>query len=228
MTVATKSGVSLLSKATSGLKFAVWSLFKLLANCSRGDVMLIVSNPPFIGVVGLLAKLLTGSKYIYLFQDLFPRSAQLTGVLPSRGPVSELWSLLLHKVCKESETTIVLSEAMKERCIKEYNLPHDRLAVIHNWAVETALPLPKAKNPVAQAWDLTNKLTIQYSGNFGRLHEIITLLESARLLADENFHFVFVGGGAKQNQIIQYVNNFSLSNISLPLKRPLLLIPNCL
>lgn len=214
-TVASKTSLSVFSKATRGLKFAVWSLFTLLALASRGDVLLIVSNPPFIGVVGLLTKLLKGSKYTYLFQDLFPRSAQLTGVLPSRGPFSDLWSLLLYNVCKNSQKTIVLSEAMKERCKREYHLPEKRLAVIHNWAVETALPLPKVQNPVAQDWDVTTKLTIQYSGNFGRLHEIITLLEAARLLASEEFHFVFVGGGAKKNQIVQYVNNYSLNNISL-------------
>ena len=214
-TFASKNGVSVFSKATRGLKFAVWSLFTLLASASRDDVLLIVSNPPFIGIVGLLTKLLIGCKYIYLFQDLFPRSAQLTGVLPSRGPVSDLWSLLLYTVCKESDKTIVLSEAMKERCKKQFNLPEEHFAVIHNWAVETALPVPKAQNPVAQDWDVTNKLTIQYSGNFGRLHEIITLLEAARLLADENFHFVFVGGGAKKNQIEQYLNNYSLTNVSI-------------
>lgn len=210
-----KSSVSVFSKASSGLKFALWSLFSLLTYASRDDVLLIVSNPPFIGFVGVLVKLLKGSKYIYLFQDLFPRSAQLTGVLPSRGPVSYLWSLLLHKVCKDSEKTIVLSEAMKGRCQKEYKLPEEHLAVIHNWAVETALPIDKAQNPVAQDWQVTNKLTIQYSGNFGRLHEIITLLEAARILIDEDFHFLFVGGGAKENQIIQYINNYSLTNISL-------------
>ena len=214
-TVARKNGVSVFSKATTGFKFAVWSLFTLLSSASRDDVLLIVSNPPFIGIVGLLTKLLIGCKYIYLFQDLFPRSAQLTGVLPARGPVSDLWSLLLYKVCKESVKTIVLSEAMKDRCKKEFNLPEECLAVIHNWAVETALPVSKVENPVAHNWDVTNKLTIQYSGNFGRLHEIITLLEAARLLADEDFHFVFVGGGAKKNQIVQYVNNYSLTNVSI-------------
>ena len=214
-TGASKIGVSVLSKALSGLKFAAWSLYSLLAYARRGDSLLIVSNPPFIGVVGLLTKLLKGSKYIYLFQDLFPRSAQLTGVLPSRGPVSDLWSLLLCKVCKHSEKTIVLSEAMNQRCQKEYHLSQESLAVIHNWAVETALPVTKAQNPVAQDWCVTNKFTIQYSGNFGRLHEIITLLEAARLLADEDVHFIFVGGGAKQSQILQYINYYSLANVKL-------------
>ena len=210
-----KSSVSLFYKASRGLRFTLWSLFSLSTYAGRDDVLLIVSNPPFIGVVGILNKILNGSKYIYLFQDLFPRSAQLTGVLPSRGPASYLWYLLLKKVCKDSAKTIVLSEAMKERCQKEYGLTEERLAVIHNWAVETALPLQKAQNPIAKDWQVTNKLTIQYSGNFGRLHEIITLLEAARLLVDEDFQFVFVGGGAKQNQIIQYIKQFSLTNISL-------------
>ena len=64
------------------------SLF-LVLGCSRqsrqGDVMLIVSKPPFIGVIGPILKLLRGLSYVFLFQDLFPRSVVLSGVLPRQG-----------------------------------------------------------------------------------------------------------------------------------------------
>ena len=54
---------------------------------------------------------------------------------------------------------------------------------------------------------------MQYSGNFGRLHDLLTLLEAARVLSEEPIQFVFIGGGAKQSQIDAYVDTFSLANV---------------
>ena len=54
---------------------------------------------------------------------------------------------------------------------------------------------------------------LQYSGNFGRLHDLLTLLEAARLLQGQQVQFVFIGGGAKQNQIEAYQSGFQLDNV---------------
>lgn len=207
--------VNISSKAISGLFFTAWCLFQTLKHCRPKDSLLIVSNPPFIGLIGLFTKLFRGCHYIFLLQDLFPRSAELTGVLPSKGPLASLWSFLIGLVCANSHKTIVLSGAMKARAQKEYLLSSNQIIVIHNWAVEHASLIPKKLNPVSLSWKVDDVFTIQYSGNFGRLHEIITLLEAARLLSGENFHFLFVGGGAKHKQINQYMTKFSLSNVSL-------------
>lgn len=66
---------------------------------------------------------------------------------------------------------------------------------------------------IASKWGLKDVFTIQYSGNFGRLHDILTILEAARLLQGEPIKFVFVGGGAKHHQILSYINHYKLSNI---------------
>lgn len=207
--------VNILSKSLNGLIFVLWSLFFSITRRRTNEVFLLISNPPFIGVVGLIVRLLFGVKYIFLLQDLFPRSAQLTGVLPARGPVSSVWSFVIQLVCKYSHKTVVLSDSMRSRCLQQFQLPPNQVTVIHNWAVEQALPLDKTQNPIAREWKVNNTFTIQYSGNFGRLHEIITLLEAARILKSEKFHFLFVGGGAKRSQICAYIHYYGLTNVTL-------------
>lgn len=207
--------VNILSKALDGVTFVVWSAIYLLQHSRRTDILLVVSNPPFIGIVALIVRFFRGVRYIFLLQDLFPRSAELTGVLPVGGPVSNLWTLLIQAICQYSSQTIVLSDSMRSRCLKIFELKPSKVTVIHNWAVETALPLRKEDNPLACDWKVQDLFTVQYSGNFGRLHEIITLLETARILAAEPFHFLFVGGGAKSRQISAYVQHYNLKNVSL-------------
>ena len=207
--------INILLKSLNGLIFVVWSLFEFISRRRNNEVILVVSNPPFIAIVGLIVRLLLGVKYIFVLQDLFPRSAQLTGVLPARGPVSNAWVFVIQQVCKYSYKTIVLSHSMRSRCLSQFQLPSNQVTVIHNWAVEQALPIEKTRNPIARQWNVHTKFTIQYSGNFGRLHEIITLLETARILEAENFHFLFVGGGAKKSQICAYIQHYGLTNVSL-------------
>lgn len=203
---------SVVQKALRGVRFLLGSLLWCLRHGRRDDVVLIVSNPPFIGLLGPLIRWTRGVPYVFLFQDLFPRSAVLSGVLPGAGPLAMLWRGLMGQVCRASSHTVVLSQAMAQRLRRDMgaDLP---LRVIPNWAVEQALDSPRPTNPFARDHGFANRFTLQYSGNFGRLHDLLTLLEAARVLQQEPIQFVFIGGGAKQGQIEAYVQSFSLTNV---------------
>ena len=200
------------SKALRGLRFLVGSLLWCLRQGRRGDGVLIVSNPPFIGLVGPLLKLTRGLPYVFIFQDLFPRSAVLSGVLPATGPLTLLWKELMAQVCRRSLQTVVLSEAMEGRLRRDLGrqLP---LTVIHNWAVERGAQIERKDSEFASEHGYRDRFSVQYSGNFGRLHDLLTLLEAARLLERQTIQFVFIGGGAKQSQIETYRKSFGLRNV---------------
>jgi glycosyltransferase involved in cell wall biosynthesis len=200
------------AKAVKGVRFLLGSLLWCLLHGRPGDVVLLVSNPPFIGLLGPLIQLGRRLPYIFVFQDLFPRSAVLSGVLPAAGPLALLWRGLMGQVCRRSRATVVLSQAMETRLRRDLgsDLP---LAVIHNWAVEQGIDTPRALNPFAREHGYAERFTLQYSGNFGRLHDLLTLLESARLIQGQPVQFVFIGGGAKQKQIEAYCEGFGLDNV---------------
>jgi len=207
---------SILSKAISGANFFLRSACWILANVTKNDRVLVVSNPPFICITGLLAKLIKGIGYIFLFQDIFPRSAVIAGILPARGPLVLFWKSILGLSIKHSLKTVILSHAMKRRCAIEFKNVH-KYVVIPNWSI-LPLSLRGERNPDDSAnlhgTILPHRpLKLQYSGNFGRLHDVITILECARLLPPSVAHIEFVGGGAKEIQITTYKNRFSLENI---------------
>lgn len=199
-------------KTLHGLRFLLGSLLWCLRRCRRGDGFLIVSNPPFIGLLGPLLQLSRGLPYVFIFQDLFPRSAVLSGVLSSTSPLTLLWQELMAQACRHSSQTVVLSEAMETRLRRDLacQLP---LTVIHNWAVERGAATERKDSEFAAENGYIDRFCVQYSGNFGRLHDVHTLLETARLLQQQSIHFLFIGGGAKQNQIEAYIDNFNLKNV---------------
>lgn len=206
------AAVGVVGKALRGLRFLLGSLLWCLRRGRRGDGVLIVSNPPFIGLLGPLLRLCRGLPYVFVFQDLFPRSAVLSGVLPAAGPLALLWQWLMAQVCGRSSQTVVLSQAMEARLRRDLGrqLP---LTVIHNWAVERGAAVRRADSGFAAEHGYADRFSVQYSGNFGRLHDLLTLLEAARLLRQEPIQFVFIGGGAKQGQIEAYRSGFALGNV---------------
>jgi len=210
-----KASTNVLKKAFDGLSFLLQATVWLFKHSSSSTILLLVSNPPFIGALGVLLRLLKSSKYIYLLQDLFPRSAVLTGVLPAKGPITYFWTSLMSVVLSTSSHIIVLNENMKKRCSKDFHLPGNKITSIDNWAVECASSVSKADNPVAIKWNLTRTFTVQYSGNFGRLHDMLTILESCRLLSHKPIKFTFIGDGAKRTQILRYIEHYNLENVSL-------------
>lgn len=203
-----------IDKALHGIRFLLGSLLWCLRRGDRGDVVLLVSNPPFIGLLGPLLQLCRGLPYVFIFQDLFPRSAILSGVLPAAGPLALLWRGLMTEVCRRSHRSVVLSQAMEVRLRRDLGqkLP---LTVIHNWAVERGAPIQREDSDFAAEHGYAHRFSVQYSGNFGRLHDLLTLLEAARLLEKEPIQFVFIGGGAKQSQIEAYLTGFGLSRVLL-------------
>lgn len=208
------SGITpgVVGKALRGIRFLLGSLLWCLRRGRPGDGVLIVSNPPFIGLLGPLVRFCRGLPYVFIFQDLFPRSAVLSGVLPAAGPLALLWQGLMTQVCSRSSRTVVLSQAMEARLRRDLG-PQLPLTVIHNWAVERGAPIQREHSDFASEHGYSDRFSVQYSGNFGRLHDLLTLLEAARLLQQEAIQFVFIGGGAKQRQIEAYRNGFGLGNV---------------
>ena len=213
----TSSGRSLIGifgKLIAGLRFFVGSFFWLLLNARSNQSVFIVSNPPFIGLVGLLLYVIKRTPYVFLLQDVFPRSASLTGVLPAKGPIMWSWRKLMQLVLSQSKSTVVLSQSMLKRCEKDFGA-QTSLVSISNWSVLTPVSTPKQDNPLAVAYGVANTFSVQYSGNFGRLHDILTLLECARLLAHQDIKLVVVGDGAKKTQILKYQKEYHLKNLSV-------------
>lgn len=209
----------IIDKVYKAVRFFFATLYWLLKHYHQGDVILIVSNPPFIVSVGLIAKILKGAKYVFVFQDLFPQSACLAGILPHRGLPKGAWTLLFRICLKSCSKTIVLSSAMQRKFHSEYGSDLS-CQVIHNWSpveaqVDRSGLISKTSSRLYTTLDLSSKFVVQYSGNFGRMHELITLLEAARILQDDNIHFLFIGDGAKKDQILSYKNSYHLNNITI-------------
>lgn len=211
---------SVVKKLLYGISFFTSSLFWLLRHGHYYDRILIVSNPPFISLLGPFIRLFCRARYILLIQDVFPLSASLAGIIPSRGPLFVFLTALFRLTCYLSEHIIVLNVSMK-RTVRNAFSCRRPISVVHNWAVEYGRHIPLQENQLAAQWDIVDKFIVQYSGNLGQLHDIYTIIECARILqSSPNIVFLFIGSGAKLKFLKYFVEKENLSNILIKPYQP--------
>jgi hypothetical protein len=76
----------------------------------------------------------------------------------------------------------------------------EKIAIIPNWAPAGLTPMPPdAADALRDAWGLRGKFIAAYSGNLGRVHDLMPLLDTAAALpAETDIVFVFIGDGAQR------------------------------
>ncbi|MFN7658595.1 MAG: glycosyltransferase, partial [Dolichospermum sp.] len=114
---------------------------------------------------------------------------------------------------------------MQEFLEKKYPDLKPKIKVIENWAIEDIPAVNKQENKFAKQHELDEIFTVLYSGNLGRLHDIETITEAAKILKDEQIKFVFIGDGAKTKIVKQAIDNYQLKNILLLPYQPRELLP---
>lgn len=200
-------------KALNGILFCLRAGLHLLKTASRGDILLLTTAPPFLPILGYLANLCFGLPYVCLLYDLYPDVAVELKVVPPNNSIVRLWNLINSKIWKRAQAIIVLSPTMKDRVVAKCPEVANKISVIHSWANHKAIvPIPKQHNWFAHRYNLLDKFTVLYSGNMGRCHDMDTILDAAGQLQNEPIQFVFIGNGAKFQDVMKRVRELGLIN----------------
>jgi glycosyltransferase involved in cell wall biosynthesis len=158
-------------------------------------LVLTLTTPPLISLLGTLLKSLRGSRHFIWEMDLYPDIAVDLRVLSPRSAVTRLVGNVADFSRKRADGIIVLGDDMKERLVAR-GIPEHKVLVAENWADGCEIvPAPFEEGP----------LVVHYSGTFGLAHEEHTITEAMRQLRhDSRFRFVFAGGGARRKRLEEF------------------------
>ena len=62
--------------------------------------------------------------------------------------------------------------------------------------------------------DYSNKFIVGYLGTHGLAHGLDFIIKSIKAIEDKDFHFLFIGDGAKKDELIALAKELELTNIS--------------
>src|SRR5262249_12859359 len=150
----------------------------------RCDVVVTLTTPPIIGLIGTLLKQLRGTRHIYWSMDLHPDASMALRRMSPRSVFGRLLSDLSAFVYRSADRVVALGPYMADR-IAQKNAPPDRIVTIPVWSRrDEVYPTPRAANPFRKALGLGDAFVAMYSGNLGLAHSFDEFLESARLLKE--------------------------------------------
>ena len=183
---------------------AAWTSLVL----EKQDLVLTLTTPPLLSLIGTLIKLLRRSRHVIWEMDMYPEVATDLAYFRRHGLADHLTGFLADASRNRADEIIALGECMRDRLLAR-GLQPDRIRVIHNWADGEAItPLPRLGDPA--------ELVLLYSGNLGLAHDTETLVKTLTTLgSDSRFRFLFVGGGDRRAELSKVVAKHSLTNVHL-------------
>lgn len=201
----------------NSLTFFLSALLALLVRRASGP-LLIVSNPPFLPLVGYILKKLKGQRYTYLVNDIYPDIAVKLGYLKRDGTVQKIWDWVNKLILRYASRVIALSEAMENIVRKKAEangqVEPGKFRVIHNWVDENFIrPIPKSENWFAKQHSLQDKFVVLYSGNIGLSHDLETVIAAAERLRERDIVFLFIGDGGKKRKLQALATGQGLQNV---------------
>jgi len=204
---------SLLSRALDLICFLLATLLTLARHTRRGDTVVLLTDPPLLGLFATPLLRLRRARIIHWVQDIYPEiAAKLSGQhwLRVLRPLRD-WSW------RKAHATVTLGHDMAA-VLTAARVALERIHTIPNWALPELREAPPAEIVTLKAtWPapLTDKFIVLYSGNLGRVHDLPPILEIAAALRDTAPHIaiVFVGRGAQQAPLRAAAHARALTNI---------------
>ena len=198
--------------------FATTSLsvgWRALFSIKRGDKVLVVTNPPLLPFFVRVVCWLKGAKFVLLVHDVYPDVFVPLGLMKSSHPLYRMLSWVNGKLYASADRVVALGRDM-ERLVEEKSQGGAHVSVIPNWGdVNVITPMPKTENALLQKLNLTDKFVVHYSGNHGRTHDLLSIIEAAKLLEDErDVHFLFIGEGSGKAEVVARASELELENVT--------------
>ena len=200
------------------LNFATTSLsvgWRALFSIKRGDKVLVVTNPPLLPFFVRVVCWLKGAKFVLLVHDVYPDVFVPLGLMKPRHLLYRMLSWVNGKLYASADRVVVLGRDMA-RLVEDKSKGLASVSVIPNWGdVDVISPASKMQNALLQELELTDKFVVHYSGNHGRTHDLLSLIEAAELLKeDSDIHFLFIGEGSGKAEVVERVGELELENVT--------------
>ena len=180
------------------------------------DLVVTLTTPPLIGLIGLLLRRMKGSMHVIWSMDLHPEAGVALGIMTRKNPVVAALAMLSDAVYRSADRVVVLGAYMADRIAAKKVRPN-RIAVIPVWSPkDERAEGSNETNPAARDLGLDGKFVAMYSGNLGLAHSFDEFLEAARRLRDrDDIAFVFVGDGPRKKEVARAKNAEGLNNVHL-------------
>ncbi|MCZ4294809.1 glycosyltransferase family 4 protein [Vibrio sinaloensis] len=155
------------------------------------------------------------SSYVYLIlRDIFPKWAIDEGLIKEKSLVAKYFSYFEQLNYRNSDQIGLMSKSTLEHFRSLYPT-YRNLCIMPNWANHELHSNFISGDDIRQTFNLKGKVIFFYGGNIGHAQGIHNLLNLAREMEGvKGTHFLFVGQGDCVNQLLDYCQEYKLTNVT--------------
>ena len=177
--------------------------------------VVVYSNPPILPWIASWAKVIFGTKLVFVSYDLYPEVATRTDTLREGNMICRLMDHINKRVFSRADGVVALSNEMKDYIVKSRPIAESKVFVVPNWYEDKgALPLDREHNRFAEV--TKNRFVVSYFGNMGTAQDMDTILGAIRILKeDPDVFFLFAGHGNKMEKLKATVAQEGIENIRI-------------
>lgn len=193
----------------------LFGTFVQLLRLRRSDLVYAISNPPFNAIIVWIASCVRGFRYQYMILDAYPEGLIALGKISPTSWVARIWRWANRKAYHRASRMLVLGRDMLER-LDSYEVPRERRLYIPHWSVaEKSKVKTFEESELQQRLKLCDKFVVQYSGNMGLWHDMVSIVEAAKLLsARKDIHFLLIGDGLRRAEAQRLSDSLQLDNVT--------------
>jgi colanic acid biosynthesis glycosyl transferase WcaI len=162
----------LVSRAVNMLTITASMFITLLRVVKKGDVVIVVTNPPTLPFVTRFICGIRGARCVLLVHDVYPEALAAAGMLRRGGIAYRMLGAIAARLYRTVDHVVVLGRDMARIAAEK---GARRIATIPNWG-DVELVRREERAP-------RDTFVVQYGGNIGRTHDLATLLDAASALA---------------------------------------------
>ncbi len=175
----------------------------------------VYSNPPILPWIASWAKVLFGTKLIFVSYDLYPEVATVTGTLGEGNPICRLMNHINKCVFRRANKVVALSSEMKDYILAHRPAREDLVEVIPNWYPDGGEPCTDREHNRFRDV-VKDRFTVAYFGNMGTMQDMGTILGAIReLREDDSVFFLFAGHGNKMEKLKRIVAEEKIENVTI-------------
>ena len=196
-------------RTLSHVSFTASVIAQSLFRGPRPDVV-VASSPTFFPVIAawLMAKV-RGVPFVFEVRDLWPGIFVELGIL-KEGPILGLLSWMEKRLYSQATAIVTVTNGFAKK-ITERGITASKIHVVPNGAdpAEAAVPAGPLRKAIASG----GESVVLYMGAIGLSHGIDVVLDAAGRLKEEKVRFVFVGEGARKEELAGRAAKEGLGNV---------------
>jgi colanic acid biosynthesis glycosyl transferase WcaI len=180
---------------------------------ARPDVVVALTDPPLVGLIGALTAAVRRRPFVLVMQDIFPDVAVRVGKLSNPAVISVLraTSRLLFR---RADRVVSIGRDMDRRLI-ELGVPSRKIQTIHDWSDGSLVRPLDGPSALRKERGWSDRFVVMHSGNVGFSQSLDTLVDAAALLRDqEEIIIAIVGDGAARAGLERRVREQKLENVA--------------